>query len=225
MLNLKISSKLPLLRTLIKIYLERASVFLIKSKEVQGIKAKSYIRTSIASVNENFLSDKLQISSAEKIKMEYAQALKAALGDIASNCVIDYHAELNEEMKNSIVYTEEILSFIKMKSSEAQLMVNVSSVNILFKPILGKNKIELSLEYELKSNGRVWATIFSRFVSKKIMENMNVLDCTVSTIHCHNITRGREIFTLLVTHDIAPFGFSFLNVKSIQTSSLDTASI
>lgn len=203
---------------LLTVLSKKAAFELDRLKEKQESNSDDYLKRSLAVMDEASLRQELKMSKNQKTKNEFSLQLSSSIGKSFCTSFLNYSPELNNEVKKSITYDSEMISYMTEKMLEAKLALNVGTVEIVFTPDFQSKKVETTITFMLKGNGSVWSTVFSSFVMKEMGKGLIFSDGSIMGVYQHNATLGVETFSVLINHDlIVDEGIYFIDTDELKS--------
>jgi hypothetical protein len=189
---------------------KRVSSSMDRAREKQEVKTDVYLKNSLAAIDEVELKESMITNKNEEQKIEFASMFNNTLSHCHCISNLEYDSEFNEEVRPTVEYTAEALTYLSKKMTEARLMANVTSAEVTFRPDLSNKRVETTVTYQLNTNGSVWANVYASFIIKKMVEGLKPWNGTMSAIYQCNATLKIETFSVLIVHDLLVQGAAFL---------------
>lgn len=103
-----------------------------------------------------------------------------------------------KQASKSMSFGIDLYQYMAGKLKESALGTNIDYMTVTSK--LDNEQITHVVEFELKTSGQSWSTIFSKFIGKEIFHKIEWAGGVVDGHHRHNATLIRDTFVLAFSH-------------------------
>lgn len=117
--------------------------------------------------------------------------------DLCSVAVVASESEY-EKASASLAYASGIFEFVAKKLNESALITNIDYLTIT--STIENLEVSHVLEFELKTSGQSWSSIFSKFISKEVYKKLERVGGKIDGHHMSNVTLIKDTFVFVFTY-------------------------
>jgi hypothetical protein len=193
-----------LVRPLVKIALQlMANTYfrINEKKQKKEIAIENYFKKMESRIEVR--EAKAKIEEMEEIEVigmseEYERTIRKNFED--GLCTVAVIAEKNEYKKasKSLAYEVTLFDLLATKLNNSRLITNIEYMSVT--TTVEKLTVTHVIEFELKISGQSWATVFSKFISSEIHNEIEWLDGKTDGQYLQNLTQIKDSFVFVVSH-------------------------
>lgn len=165
--------------------------------EQSEIKLSEYLDEVDRKITHKKNTDEKMIENDPAIK-NYELVVSRLFNNLLCNCSVDSDLLDFKNSKMSISQSTENIKLINKKLLESKLDKNIDLVTV--NTTVEKSTITQAIEFELKSSGALWGTIFSKYICSDLIKILSNFEGSVEGFHQNNVTQKKETFTILISY-------------------------
>ncbi|MBY0415254.1 MAG: hypothetical protein K2Q18_13875 [Bdellovibrionales bacterium] len=171
-------------------------------KEKREIAMSEYITNVEAKMDLEEVRNRIKEQEVSGVKTEYEAKVRRLFDEGVCRVTLESpKADSKIDLKTatkSLTFSIDLYQYMALKLKESALGTNVDYMTIT--TTLEKQQMTHVMEFELKSAGQNWSTIFSKFIGKDVFHKIEWAGGLVDGHHMHNLTHIRDTFVFAFSH-------------------------